>query len=155
MSAILVLPLLLGQKPDLKPWQVRYEGLIAAMKAKDTAKVSALFHPDYTEHADGVKLDRKTVIARLPQRYDLVRQFAQPPKVLSARVVGNTATISVEMNFKATMTEDQKPAVYTSVSRQTDTWLKVKGEFKLFRSVVESSVTKRNGQVVKAPKGGG
>lgn len=155
MSALFILPLLLGQKPDLKPWQVRYEGLIAAMKAKDTPKVSAIFHPDYSELADGVKLDRKTVIARLPERYDVIRNFAQKPKVLGAKVVGNTATISVETSFKATITENNKPAVYTSVSRLSDTWIKVKGEYKLFRSVVESSVTKRDGKVVKAPKTGG
>lgn len=155
MSLILALPLLLGQTSDLKPWQVRYDALVAAMKAQDAKKATGFLHAQYTEVADGVVLNRAEVVRRMPERLKLVGQYGQKPKVLKVNVIGNTATVSVEMNFKAVMTENKKKVTYTSMSRLSDTWLKVKNEFKLYRSVVETSVTKRDGKVVTAPKTGG
>ena len=155
MSVLLALPLLLGQASDLKPWQSRYEKLVSAMKAQDAKKVAALFHSQYTEIADGIVLSRAEVVRRLPDRLKLVGQYGQKPKVLKVQVVGNTATVLVEMNFKAVMTEKKKKVTYTSMSRLTDTWLQVQNEFKLYRSTVTESVTKRDGKIVKAPKGAG
>lgn len=155
MSALLVFPLLLGQASDMKPWQARYDALVASMKAQDAKKVTGFLHAQYTEVADGVVLNRAEVVRRMPERLKLVGQYGQKPKVLKVNVIGNTATVSVEMNFKAVMTENKKKVTYTSMSRLSDTWLKVKNEFKLYRSVVETSVTKRDGKVVTAPKTGG
>ncbi|MCC7433235.1 MAG: nuclear transport factor 2 family protein [Methanoregulaceae archaeon] len=155
MSFILALPLLLGQTSDMKPWQARYDALVAAMKALDSKKATGFMHAQYTEVADGVVLNRAEVVRRMPERLKLVGQYGQKPKVLKVNVIGNTATVSVEMNFKAVMTENKKKVTYTSMSRLSDTWLKVNNEFKLYRSVVETSVTKRDGKVVTAPKTGG
>lgn len=155
MGALLVLPILLGQAVDMKPWQTRYEGLVAAMKAKDTKKVAALMHAQYTEIADGIVMGRAEVIKRMPDRLKLVAQYGQKPKVLRVNVVGNTATIVVEMTFRAVVTENKKKVTYVSTSRLNDTWLKVGTQFLLYRSTVEDAVTKRDGKVVKAPKAGG
>lgn len=155
MNAALVLPLLLAQTGDVKPWQTRYDGLVAAMKAQNAKKVTEFLHAQYTEVADGVVLSRAEVVRRMPERLKLVGQYGEKPKVLKVNVIGNTATVTVEMNFKAVMTENKKKVTYTSMSKLSDTWLKVKNEFKLYRSVVESSVTKQDGKVVTAPKTGG
>lgn len=155
MSALLVLPILLGQASDIKPWQVRYEALVAAMKAKDVKKVTTYLHPQYTEIADGVVVARADVVKRMPERLKLVGQYGQKPKVNKVQVIGNTATVIVEMNFKAVMTEKKKKVTYTSISRLNDTWIKVNDKFMLYRSTVAFTETKRDGKVVKAPTGGG
>lgn len=155
MSVLVALPILLAQTSEVKPWQVRYESLVSAMKAKDVKKVTTYLHPQYTEIADGVVVSRADVVKRMPERLKLVAQYGQKPKVTKVQVIGNTATVIVEMNFKAVMTEKKKKVTYTSISRLNDTWIKVKDQFMLYRSTVAYSETKRDGKVVKAPTGGG
>jgi hypothetical protein len=155
MSVLVTLPLLLTQSSEIKSWQVRYESLVSAMKAKDVQKVTTYLHPQYTEIADGVVVSRADVVKRMPERLKLVAQYGQKPKVTKVQVIGNTATVIVEMNFKAVMTEKKKKVTYTSISRLNDTWIKVNDQFKLYRSTVAYSETKRDGKIVKAPTGGG
>lgn len=152
MPLIASLVLLLGQNNDpVKLWQVKYESLINTMKQKETRKVLALFHKDYSETSDGIVLGLAQVKKHLPARMDTIAKYGQKPIVRGVKAVGYTATVTVDMSYKAVRKEKGKTNTLFSRSRLIDTWVKVGKDFQLFRSVLVSTETTLNGKPVKPP----
>lgn len=136
---------------DLKEWQARYDRIVAAMKKRDAKPFLEYLHKDYVELADGLVMSVADVRRALPARMDTVARYGQKPKVLEAKVIGSTARITFTMTYRGSQKEGKKTSVYETTATLLDTWLQVGTRWQLYRSTVMSSVTKRNGKVVKKP----
>ena len=152
MPLIASLVLLLGQNNDpVKIWQANYELLIGAMRKKQASNVLRAFHKDYSETSDGLVLGLEQVKKHLPARMETIAKYGQKPIVRGVKSVGYTATVTVDMSYKAVKKEKGKTNTLLSISRLTDTWVKVGKDYKLFRSVLVSTKTTLNGKPVKPP----
>lgn len=152
MPLVACLALVFAQNSDpVKIWQGRYEGLIGLMRKRETSKVLALFHKDYSETSDGIVQGLPQVKKHLPARMDTIAKYGLKPIVRGVKSVGYTATVTLDMGYKATKNQGGKTHVLQSTSRLTDTWVKVGNDYQLFRSVLVSTKTTLDGKPVKPP----
>ncbi len=150
LSLLMTMAVMAPSDP-VKEWQVRYDQIVGGMKKRDPKPFLKVLHKDYTEMSDGIVSGLAKVKTQLPGRMDTVAQFGQKPKVVAAKVVGNTAQVTFYMTYKATKTEAKKKVVFESTSKLYDTWVKVGSTWQLYRSAVLESKTTRNGKVLKRP----
>jgi hypothetical protein len=132
----------------LKTIKVKYDQYLKAFSTKDQKFLDSMLTADYTANQAGQPpMNRETTIktfnALLLQTKD-VRWGRTFSKVT---LHGKEATLLFDGHFTATMPgRDGKPHVLDYYANNEDTWIQVKGDWKLRRSHLISSSTKVDGK---------
>ncbi|MBS1707311.1 MAG: nuclear transport factor 2 family protein [Armatimonadetes bacterium] len=117
---------------DMKEWQARYAKIDKLYSSKDTKTLASYLTDDFVYVSKaGKKIDRKTIVAGFGD-FAKIKKITCTQKVTKVEAKGQ----AVDVTFDSQMTLDNGPgqkALLHSIA--IDSWKKVKGEWKNFKTV--------------------
>jgi hypothetical protein len=149
--ALLVSLAIWAQSPDTakKTFQAKYAAMKSAMASRDKGSIMALLAPGFESvDVDGTVSDAESMareVSALPQDPNKVSET----DVSSVEQVDGTAVVKQRYHMTTTRTaKDGTQQAIDLVAGSTDTWVSLKGEWLLRRTVTETLDYRVNGKLI-------